>query len=630
MDCGEEERSILIDDPCRPPPSRRAIPAVPAETLHGLAGKVRKPGQYLGLEWNPSPARTAGAALRVALGFPDAYEIGMSCLGFLLVHGLINSTPGAAAERFFCPMPDMEAAMRGAGVPLFTAESGSLVRGFDVVAFSLQYEILFTNVLNALDLAGIPIRSSDRGEGDPMVIAGGPASMAPEPMAPFIDAFLPGDAEDTLPGFLEAVSRAIESGASRAEKLETFAKLRGVYVPSLYGPTPDGRVLPLREGLPGRITTGICGDLENSFFPVSPPVPAVETAHERIVLEIMRGCPNFCRFCQAGFTRRPPRTRSKEKILELARLAYRNTGYQSISLASLSSSDYPGIAGLLADLVAEFSPKAVGVSMPSLRVDEGLLSLPAGLSDVRKSGLTLAPEAACAGLRRSVNKHVRDEDLDDIAMLAWESGWRVLKLYFMIGLPGETADDRAAVVDLAHRISGLRRRSGKGPGQVNVTISNFVPRPHTPMQWCAMETGANLDGFQRELRRRVRMKSVRLKMHDPRRNLIETLLARGDRSVAAVVEGAWRLGARFDAWDELFKPDLYDRAIAEAGVDPARFTGSKARDEAFPWEIIDPGVSRDFLLAEYGKSLSAELTGPCKAGSCAGCGADPSKCMFVR
>ncbi len=610
-----------------------AISRISDDLLFGILETVRKPGQYLGLECNVARKDLGAADLRVALGFPDAYEIGMSCLGFHIVHDLMNAGNGVAAERFFCPMPDMEAAMRGRGIPLFTLESRSLVREFDVVAFSIQYEILFTNVLNALDLAGIPLRSADRRPGDPLVIAGGPATMAPEPMAPFVDAFLPGDAEDTLPGFLEALRDLPLREMQRPALLEALSVIRGVYVPSLYAPAgagSTGMVKALKDGLPARIQAGLCTDFENARFPVAPPVPAVETAHERIVLEIMRGCPNFCRFCQAGYTRRPPRLRSKARILELARETYRNTGYSSISLASLSSADYPGVSALLRDLVAEFTPHAVGVSMPSLRIDEGLADLPEGLSEVRKSGLTLAPEAACEGLRNRVNKNVHDADLEKVAVEAWRRGWRVLKLYFMIGLPGETEDDRAAVVDLAQRISGLRRAFGRGPGQVNVTVSNFVPRPHTPMQWCQMEQIDRLRGFQGEIKRKVRMKSVQFKMHDPRRNMIETVLARGDRDVARAVEAAWRLGCRFDAWDDHFKPELYDRAFLETGVDPRNYSRARGDEESFPWEIVDPGVSREFLRREYEKSLCGDLTDSCIEGRCAGCMPVKTGCALNR
>jgi len=476
---------------------------IPHNRLLQVLQKVQRPGRYIGGEWNARPPDWDAADLRVAMGFPDAYEIGMSCLGYLIVHGLINSLPGCLSERFFSPMPDMELELRKAHIPLYTLESKRPLRDFDVVAFSLQYEILATNVLNALDLGRIPLHSAARSETDPLVVAGGPVAMAPEPMAPFIDVFLPGDGEEAIPVFLAALRRLKPEGLKRPEILAELQRLPGVYVPALYDPLPgptgrQGPPVPRDPRAQPRIATAICRDFENAFYPTAPPVPGVEATHERVVLEIMRGCPFFCRFCQAGYTRRPPRFRSVEKLLAQAKETYANTGYDTLSLASLSSADYPHLDELITCLTREFSSRKVNLSLPSLRVDEGLASLPARLATVRKSGLTLAPEAACAELRAKVNKHVKDEHLYRVAERAWQEGWRVVKLYFLVGLPGETTDDRRAIVEMAQEIAGLRRAKGRGPGRVNVTASNFVPRPHTPLQWAPMEEVETLEAIKKE------------------------------------------------------------------------------------------------------------------------------------
>ncbi|MBM4035215.1 MAG: radical SAM protein [Planctomycetes bacterium] len=608
--------------------------------------RVQQPAQYTGGEWNAVVKDHGAVGLTFALAFPDTYPIAMSHLGIAILYDVLNREPDIAAERVFMPLPDMQAELRSHSLPLASLETHTPLTAFDAVGFSLQYELCYTNVLAMLDLAGIPLRSAERGDCCPIIVAGGPGAMAPEPLAPFIDLFAVGDGEEMV----LTLARAIRStrGLPRSERLRALANASPhFYVPSLYGGTgslpmsPTGRrpVPPCRPGESGGgtgilpvsptgqrpvppplpIRRAVVRDIERAAYPERPIVPFVETVHDRITLELMRGCTQGCRFCQAGMTRRPVRARSVERLLALARAAYAATGHNEVSLASLSSSDYPHLRELLRAMAAEFDPKAVNVALSSLRVGDQLSDIPALIRSVRKAGLTIAPEAAHDALRRRINKNITTEDLLRGARQAYEQGWRAVKLYFMIGLPGETEADVSGIVDLAREVSA--QRGGRG-GEVNVTVSSFVPKPHTPFQWEPMDAPDVLRAKQSLIRSAARGRRVKFKFHDVEASRLEAVLSRGDRRVAEAVERAWRLGAQLDAWDEHFRPDLWRQAFEQAGVRPEAYANRRwAEDEPLPWDHIHAGVTKDFLLAEKHKAERGEATPDCREGQCTRCGA---------
>ncbi|MBU0754345.1 MAG: TIGR03960 family B12-binding radical SAM protein, partial [Planctomycetes bacterium] len=455
--------------------------------------EVQVPGRYLGIEKNAVKKTAGQVRYRIALCYPDTYEVGMSHLGLAILYHLANEPDDQYAERCFAPWPDMARVMKDRKIPLFSLETCTPLRQFDFVGFSLQHELLYTNVLYMLDLAGIPLRSADRGENDPIVAAGGNGALTPEPMAEAIDLYLPGDGEATLPGVLALFKRLKTEGRPRHEALvQAASRFPFVYVPALYKPQYNEQgdyqgLKPLHGSAPVTVQQGLVEDLDECPIPKSPIVPGIRCIHERITLEIMRGCTRGCRFCQAGMTRRPLRTRSPESLVDAARKVYAATGHDEISLCSLSSADYPDLDRLVTLLNERFEPLKVGISLPSLRVDEKLKKLPSLAAAVRKAGLTVAPEAATEKLRKTINKDISDRDLEEAALTAYEQGWRRMKLYFMIGLPGETDDDVRAIVRLALYISNLRKRFHKGPAQITVSVSTFVPKAHTPFQWCPMD-----------------------------------------------------------------------------------------------------------------------------------------------
>ncbi len=594
--------------------------------LHVLA-HVETPGRYINGELNAVRKDVAEVDVRVALLFPDVYQIGMSHLGYQILYNIINGLDWAAAERAYAVWPDMQEQMRQRGIPLYTLESYTPVRQFDVVAFSLQYELLSTNVLGMLDLAGIPLRSADRGEGDPIVIAGGPGAACPEPIAEFIDLVFPGDGEEVIVEFAEHVRSARTCDIPRSEIILSAARdVCGAYAPVHYAAERDenGRltgVKPLKDGLPQRIKARKVLAMAGAPFPTRPIVPIVETVHDRIALEIMRGCTRGCRFCQAGMLRRPVRPRPVEELVELARRTYENTGYNEIALTSLSSSDYPRFQELLQAMNAFAEPRDISITLSSLRVSDQLQMLPEAISQVRKSGLTVAPEAATERLRRVINKDVTDEALLAGARAAFEQGWRHIKLYFMVGLPTETQDDVAAIVELSERVSQVRAEVAGGRGRVNVSIAPFVPKPHTPFQWERMDTLAELEAKRRLILERARLRSVHYSFHEPRRSLLEAALARGERRMGHVVQRVYENGGQFDAWNEHFDFELWERCFEREGLSLEE-CATRARDpeETQPWEHIDFGVTRDFLLKERGKAYVEEMTPDCRRGECTLCG----------
>ncbi|MBL7141031.1 MAG: TIGR03960 family B12-binding radical SAM protein [Planctomycetes bacterium] len=579
--------------------ARDLLPFVtnPAQYVAGEVNEVRK-------DWNATP-------VRVCLAFPDTYAIGMSHLGSAIVYDVINRRGDALCERTFAPWTDAADRMQALGLPLFAWESRRAVRDFDLVGFSLQYEMLTTNVLAMLDLAGIPLLAAERGEADPIILAGGPGTNNPEPMADFLDLVLVGDAEAALPPFLDRYAELKAAGTPRQEIILALARAFDfVYAPGLFRPTwhDDGRLAALEptvDGLPEKTRAAVVEDFESAPFPTAPLVPNAEIVHDRITLEIMRGCPRRCRFCEAGRTKGPVRYRSPQRILELARQTYAHTGHQEISLTSLSPSDHPDLKAILTTLDAEFGPRGVSLSLPSLATNDQLELVPRLLGSVRKSGLTMVPEAGLPRLRRVIGKNIQDEHLYAGAREAWSRGWNVIKLYFMVGLPTETDEDLEAVGRVARKVSNVRRDVGKGRGKVNVAVANFVPKPHTPFQFHPMADRAYLLDARRRLHDALKGKSLTVRIHKVDRSLLEGALARGDRRLGRVILEAYRAGARFDAWDETFRPEAWRKGFEAAGLDPA-FYAHRARgpDEVLPWDRIDVGADRAGLWDEYQKALA--------------------------
>jgi len=596
--------------------------------IDGILPGVETPGQYAGGEWNSIVKDPGEVDVRIALAFPDTYTIGMSYLGLQILYSVVNARERFAAERVFAPWPDMEAQLRKWAIPLYTLESFTPLREFDVLGFSLQYEMCYSNVLTMLDLAGIPLRADERNDEDPLVIAGGPCALSPEPLADFIDVFVLGDGEDALVAFLERLRELKSSGvASRRERIrELVRSVPGLYAPALYDARHDSdgafrALVPNEAGVP-EVVSAAAVDLACAHVPTCPIVPFVETVHDRISIEIMRGCTRGCRFCQAGMTKRPTRSRSVDDIVRAAKQTYEATGHREVSLASLSTSDYPDLCTLMERVSAQFDPLGVNISLPSLRVGEQLSMLPSILKRVRRAGLTIAPEAGSLRLRRVINKDVEDEHLYQAAEEAYRQGWRLVKLYFMVGLPTETPEDIDAIVGVVRRVSELRRKVAKGPGAVNVAIANFVPKPHTPFQWEPMADAETFEAARDHLRGQIKRGPIRLKFHRADRSQLEGVFARGDRRLGRVLDLAWRKGRRLDAWDEHFDADVWMEAFRESGIDPSYYT-MRARDldEPLPWSHVCAGVSREFLLREREKAYRAETTPDCRYAECTRCGA---------
>lgn len=568
---------------------------------------VEQPGQYIGGEVNQITKDPASCAVNVALAFPDTYSVGMSHLGLAILYEVVNALPDVWAQRVYCPQRDAEQVMRENRLPLFSWESRLPVRQFDILGFSLQYEMCDTNVLTMLDLAGIGLHACDRTEDDPLVIGGGPLAETPEPLAEFFDAFIVGDGEEALPALIRTYRQLRDKGVKRKDMLRELAtRFEWLYVPSLYEVEygDDGtiaRFQPRFDDVPPTIQRAHVDDLENCPAVSSPLVPNTKIIHERVAVEIMRGCPNRCRFCQAGYTRRPLRYRSVEKIIDLARRGLQATGYDEVSLLSLSTSDYPKLPELIEKLNEAFAEAKVNVSLPSLRVGQTLELLPKQVSAVRKSGLTIALESANEDIRLALDKKISHADLLAGLTEAYRAGWRQAKLYFMAGLPGERPEDIAAIYDLAVQLSHLRRDVASGPAQINAAVSWLVPKPHTPLAWTGQQSVDYLHQVRRMLRSRQgkRNRAVQIKFHNVERSMLEAVFARGDRRLAPAIEWAWRNGARFDAWDEEFDFALWQRAFGATGIDPA-FYANRPRDydEILPWDHIQAGGPRDKLIAQ--------------------------------
>lgn len=599
-------------------------PATIERTLERLLPRVTKPGRYTGGEYNQVCKDWDQVDYKVALAFPDIYDLGMSNLGLMILYDIVNKHKNLLAERVYCPWTDMEAEMRAADLPLFSLETKHAIRDFDMLAISLPYEQLFTNALNLLDLAGLPLHSADRSAGDPLVIAGGHACYNPEPMAPFIDVFVIGEGEEAILRIIATMRAAAH--LDRETQLRYLAQLEGCYVPRFYEVDyhADGtiaRITPTAPEAPPKVL--------KTIVPVLPPpvtnfiIPFVETVHNRAPIEIMRGCTRGCRFCHAGMVTRPVRERPVAEIIAAMHQILASTGYEEIALLSLSSSDYTHVLELTERIKAEFGDLGLNIALPSLRIETVSTRLMDNLGDSRRSGFTLAPEAATEKMRNTINKYVSDEELLETAREIFRRNWRTIKLYFMIGHPQETLADVQAIIDLSKAVLAEGRKFHGNKASVNVGVSTFIPKPHTPFQWEAMDSLASVQAKIDLLHRDLRGRGLRLRWNDPLESVYEGFLARGDRRVAAVVERAWRSGARFDAWAEHHDMAQWEAAFAAEGLDMAFYTYRQRRiDEVFPWEHIDVAVTRRFLTQDYLMSQAGETRIDCRE-QCFACGILP-------
>ncbi|MFA6035319.1 MAG: TIGR03960 family B12-binding radical SAM protein, partial [Myxococcota bacterium] len=591
--------------------------------IRPLLPKVEKPGRYVGGELNQTVKDPESVDVRFALCFPDVYEIGMSYPGMPILYSLLNRVEWCGAERCFAVWPDMEGLMRQHALPLFTLETHTPLKGFDIVGFSLHFELSYTQVLAMLDLAGIPLRSADRSGSDPLVIAGGPCTLNPEPVAPFFDAFFLGDGEEGVVEISETVRAHKKAGGKRSELLAALAKIPGVYVPSFYEVAYNGvagGVVKVDPAAPARVSRRVLKDLDSVPYPVRPVVSILNPVHDRLVVEIQRGCTRGCRFCHAGIAYRPTRMRSAASVLALAEEGLRATGHNELSLLSLSAGDYPPLPQVMSELMRRHSPDRVSLSLPSMRVETLDPALVEEIKKVRKTGFTIAPEAGSQRLRDVINKGNNDEDLFRTVKATFEAGWNLVKFYFMVGLPTETMDDVEAIAELVYQ-SYRVARSAKPGARLNVSVTAFIPKAHTPFQWEGMLEGAELKARLDHIRGRLKRIGVGYSTHPHDQGFVEAVLARGDRRVADAIEKAYLLGARLEAWNENFSMRRWDEAFTVfSGVTPAEFTGPRDPAAQLPWDHIDAGVTREFLLEERARAYRGERTGDCATGVCSECG----------
>lgn len=573
------------------------------------------------------------ADLRFALAFPDVYEVGMSHLGLRILYHVLNGADGIAAERVFAPWPDMEAQLSGSGTQLATLESGTPLAECDIIGFTLQYELSYTNIVNMLRLSGIPLLACERSDTFPLIIAGGPCAYNPEPLAPFLDAVLLGDGEEAVLEIARTVMEGKKNGESKAQQLERLAAIEGVYVPSLFEPEyhPDGTISAITPLKPGhtRVRRRFLADLDSAPYPSAPVVPFMKTVHDRVAVEIARGCTRGCRFCQAGYIYRPLRERSQDTILKLVEEALQATGYDEVSLLSLSTGDYSCVAPLITELMSRYAEARVAVSLPSLRVGtltEGLIE---EIRKVRKTGFTLAPEAGSDRMRRVINKGISEEDLIAGAASIYGAGWRLIKLYFMIGLPGETVDDVTQISTLARKVKDQAKAAGAG-GDVNVAVSTFVPKAHTPFQWEPQISKQETLDLQYQLHCDLKKRKLRFKWQDASLSLMEGVFARGDRRLAPVLARAVELGCRFDGWGDHFSLERWQQAFNDCCIQPEWYLRRRELTEILPWEHLDCGVTREFLLAERERAINEASTEDCRNGRCTNCGVCDFKLVTTR
>ena len=601
-----------------------------SERIENLMMSVQKPVRYMGGEFNAVMKDPKRVDVRYAFLFPDTYEVGMSHLGMKILYSAINAREDVWCERVFSPWVDMAELMRRDGIPLFSLESRTPVKYFDMLGITLQYEMSFTNILEALDLAGIPLRSADRREG-PFIIVGGPCAFNPEPLAPFVDLVALGDGEEETQQTIDLYRQWKAAGLPREEYLRMAARIPGIYVPSLYEVSynDDGTIRAVTprpgSGAPEIVKKALVNDLDSATYPEKLIVPYGEIIHNRIMLEIFRGCTRGCRFCQAGMIYRPIRERSIEHLMQLADNLVSSTGYDEISLMSLSSGDYSCLPELAHQMVERFAAKRVRISLPSQRIDTVLTDTLKETQKVKKTALTLAPEAGTQRLRDVINKGVTEADLIRSVTDAFEQGWSAVKLYFMLGLPTETDEDVLGIADLAQKVRACYfsvPKERRAPGlRITVSASVFVPKNDTPFQWAPQLDYDTVVHRQQLLRQALsRVKGVDFKYHAPDLSYIEAVFARGDRRLAEAMERAWRMGCRFDGWSDQFRYDLWLKAFEEEGLDPDFYAlRPRPTDEMFPWDHLDCGVTKAYLLREWEKAQRAECTPDCRKG-CTGCG----------
>ncbi len=599
------------------------------EAIARMLDQVQKPARYTGSEMNTQLKDWNSAKLHFAFCFPDTYEVGMSHLGMKILYAGINAQPDMLCERTFMPWVDMIELLKQEHVPLFTLESRSALSDFDVVGFTLQYEMSYSNILAMLELGGIPLLRENRRETDPIVVAGGPCAFNPEPLADFIDAFMVGDGEEQILELNRVIMQGREEGASRMTILKRLCAVRGVYVPALYDVSynDDGTIASMKPNCPEapeRVLKAIIPDLDQTYYPEEIPVPYMEIIHDRIMLEIMRGCTRGCRFCQAGILYRPVRERSLEHLVDLALQLVNTTGYEEISLTSLSSGDYTCLAELIRELLRRLNEKRVSISLPSLRLDSVLKESLEETQKEKKTSLTFAPEAGTQRLRDVINKGVTEEDLISKVTDAFHGGWSSVKLYFMMGLPTETKEDLEGIADLARKVVSAYFAVPKGERakglRVTCSASVFVPKPFTPFQWEPQDTQDVVNEKQRYLCELLRIKGVNFHYHQSDLSYLEACFARGDRKMGKVLLRAYQKGCILDGWTEQFKYDMWREAFAETGIDPAFYAfRRREKDEIMPWDVIDCGVTKDFLWREKEKAEKAQTTKDCRKG-CNGCG----------
>src|SRR6266571_5681310 len=592
--------------------------------LEPLLPLVERPGRYVGLERNVTRKDLSACAVTVALAFPDTYEIGMSHTGLKILYEIVNRRESFACERVYAPWVDLEAKMREQGIPLFTVESFAPVADFDVLGFSLQAEVNYSNILNMLELAGLPVWQRERRQTDPIVLGGGPCTANPEPIADFFDAFLIGDAEEALPRFLEVLGEGRKAKGERRELLAALAQIEGIYVPSFYDVSYDdrSRIAAITRNdprVPERAKRTWVPVLKPDYYPEKPMVPSVEIVQDRLGLEIMRGCTQGCRFCQAGYWYRPVRELDPGDVADMTKKFIAESGWSEVGLLSLSTADYSQIEPLVQCLAPQLADRRVSISLPSLRAEAFSVGLADAVSEVRKSGFTFAPETGSDRLRRVINKTFTNADMIQAADVAFARGWDLIKVYTMIGLPTETREDLDELVTLVENILARGRKHGRK--EVNVSVGSFVPKSWTPFQWAPFDGVETLERKLAYLKEKFRsVRGARMKWHEPREAEIECALSRGDRRMARVLHAAWKSGVKFDGWTEHFRHDLWRKAFESVGIPKESYLRAYDLDEILPWDVLDVSITKRFLQIELIKAKKEWRTEDCKWGHCYACG----------